>query len=42
MFTTFKPILLNFGCCNTNFPFIEETFDNLTMYKITTLCKQYV
>lgn len=37
MFTTFKPILLNFGCCNTNFPFIEETFDNLTMYK--NFCK---
>lgn len=37
MFTTFKPILLNFGCCNTNFPFIEETFDSLTMYK--NFCK---
>lgn len=37
MFTTFKPILLNFGCCNTNFPFIEETFDSLTMYE--NFCK---
>lgn len=33
MLQTYKPILLNFGCSNTNFPFIEETFDSLTMYK---------
>lgn len=30
-----KPILpLNFGCLNTNFPFIEETFDSLTLLEI--------
>lgn len=33
MLQTYKPILLNLGCSNTNFPFIEETFDSLTMYK---------
>ena len=34
---TYVPIPLFFGCANGNFPFIEETFDSLTTYKM--LCK---
>lgn len=37
MLNTYKPIPLFFGCANANFPFIEETFDSLTTYKM--LCK---
>lgn len=37
MLNTYKPIPLFFGCANGNFPFIEETFDSLTTYKM--LCK---
>lgn len=37
MLETYKPMPLLIGCCNTNFPFIEETFDSLTTYKM--LCK---
>ena len=37
MLNTYKPIPLFFGCTNANFPFIEETFDSLTTYKM--LCK---
>ena len=34
---TYVPIPLFFGCASGNFPFIEETFDSLTTYKM--LCK---
>ena len=37
MLNTYKPIPLFFGCLNNNFPFIEETFDSLTTYKM--LCR---
>ena len=37
MLNTYKPIPLFFGCASGNFPFIEETFDSLTTYKM--LCK---
>ena len=37
MLKTYTPIPLYFGCANSNFPFIEETFDSLTTYKM--LCK---
>lgn len=37
MLNTYTPIPLNLGCANGNFPFIEETFDGLTTYKM--LCK---
>lgn len=34
---TYVPIPLFLGCASSNFPFIEETFDSLTTYKM--LCK---
>lgn len=37
MLKNYIPIPLYFGCANSNFPFIEETFDSLTTYKM--LCK---
>lgn len=37
MLNTYVPTPLFFGCANNNFPFIEETFDSLTAYKM--LCK---
>lgn len=37
MLNTYNPTPLIFGCRNTNFPFIEETYDSLTTYKM--LCK---
>ena len=37
MVETYKPQPLYIGVTNLNFPFIEETFDSLTMYKM--LCK---
>lgn len=37
MLETYRPQPLCIGVSNLNFPFIEETFDSLTMYKM--LCK---
>ena len=37
MLKNYTPIPLYFGCANSNFPFIEETFDSLKTYKM--LCK---